>query len=138
MNKDYHQIQSIYGKEAADQAYSKDQQDLARVDKAKRDTETMKALAVSMSVIAAVGVGNKAYGHYHPSHSPAPIEKHGDHHGLTPATKPGTGTLYTEGGNFLISQKPSEDKSGIGTAVAVEIHDGHVQAVDPMSFADKK
>jgi len=130
MNKDYHQIQSIYGKEAADQAYFKEQQDLARTDKVKRDSETMKALAVSMSVIAAVGVGNKVYGHYQHSHSPAPIEKHGDHHGLAPATKPGNGAIHMENGKFEVH--------GIGTAVAAEKQGDHYVEVDPITLSEKK
>jgi hypothetical protein len=51
-----------------------------------------------------------------PNHPATPIEKQGDHHGLTPVSQPGNGTLHTEKGSFQVH--------GIGTAVTAESHDG--------------
>jgi hypothetical protein len=73
----------------------------------------------------------KNHGHPLGGYINGAIEQHSSAHNQIP----GSGTLHTKSGGFHVTQKP---EVLIGTAVAAEMQNGHVQEVDPVTLAEKK
>lgn len=101
-----------------------------------------KETAAATLALAGIVGGNLGYSaiknHGNPfgEKNKTPIENHGDHHGVSHNSSPGTGTVHTEKGDFHVTQT-TESQGGIGTAVAAEKQGDHFVEVDPITF-DKK
>ena len=124
MSEDQHRIKLIYGEETANVAASRQSDGELKADRAWRDSETMKAAAISMGVIAILGTGAKVYRHFHSSHQTPKIEKHGDHHGST--------GMAVEKHLKQFAHEHGIKLYGIGTAVeATKVGDGPVKVSRP-------
>jgi len=68
--------------------------------------ETAKEAAIVGGIVLAMG--GVAYQHRHDNEGqsrPAPVEKSGDHNGVTHNSEPGSGVMHTKNGDFHVTQK---------------------------------